>query len=72
MKCHLCSNELKVRTDPQNCDYTMHQGLRKIRPESIVKEEVVKNPFEKIEKIRADTDYGKLEQPKVQKLILDN
>ena len=50
----------------------MHQGLRKIRPESIVKEEVVKNPFEKIEKIRADTDYGKLEQPKVQKLILDN
>ena len=28
MRCHICSNVLKVRTDPKNCDYILQQGIR--------------------------------------------
>ena len=34
MRCHLCSHKLKIRTDPQNCDYLLHEGLQRVRPDA--------------------------------------
>ena len=41
MRCHLCSHRLKVRTDPKNCDYILHEGLQKVRPDA--QQEVIEN-----------------------------
>ena len=35
MKCHMCSQTLKVRTDPENCDYILHEGITRIRPDAL-------------------------------------
>ena len=34
MTCHLCSNALKVRTDPEACSYVLSEGLEMVRPEA--------------------------------------
>ena len=34
MRCHLCSNELVVETDPQSTDFIMRKGLHRIRPKA--------------------------------------
>lgn len=62
MKCHLCSHTFKVRTDPQNCDYLLHEGLKRIRQDAKAAYDTsTHSAFERVESKVLDEDVGKLE-----------
>ena len=73
MICHLCSHPLKVRTDPQSCDYLLTAGLTRIMPESydlmIAPSNEKKHAFEKLEGSLKDKEKGLLENPRLEALI---
>ena len=70
MRCHMCSHLLKVRTDPQNCDYTLQEGLQKIRPEvQVFNQKTETNAFQRVEEIKKDVEVGVEEKPRLQALI---
>ena len=68
MTCRNCNHKLVVRTDPQNCDYVMQEGLKRIRAEatSTAPVQEVVGAFSKLEKQKIDFDVGQKLKPQLE------
>lgn len=80
MRCHLCSHELVVETDPKNTDFIMRRGLHRIRPQTYDglhddttggqrKPGHEDDAFETLERVKLDKEAGKAAKPTLKQIL---
>ena len=74
MACKQCSNKLVIRTDPENCDYILHEGLKRIRANAIetIEKDETKGAFGQLEKQKIDVEVALALKPKLEQIIERN